>query len=55
MKKIAIMAAIAVALAFTSGVQAQEKKATKNEDSYRLLDLFGDVFERVRADYVEKN
>jgi len=23
-------------------------------DTYRELDLFGDVFERVRADYVEK-
>ncbi len=54
MKKIAIMAVMAFALAFTAGVQAQEKKATKNEDSYRLLDLFGDVFERVRADYVEE-
>ena len=24
------------------------------EDTYRQLNLFGDVFERVRADYVEK-
>ena len=26
---------------------------TANSDTYRLLSLFGDVFERVRADYVE--
>ena len=25
-----------------------------NTDTYRLLNLFGDVFERVRAEYVEK-
>jgi carboxyl-terminal processing protease len=25
-----------------------------NTDLYRQLDLFGDVFERVRSDYVEK-
>ena len=25
-----------------------------SSDTYRHLDLFGDVFERVRADYVEK-
>ena len=31
---------------------AQEDKATQ-EETYRLLRLFGDVFERVRADYVE--
>ncbi len=31
------------------------QSATKpNADLYRQLDLFGDVFERVRADYVEK-
>src|SRR6516165_2883456 len=28
--------------------------ATAASDTYRELDLFGDVFERVRADYVEK-
>ena len=25
-----------------------------NSDTYRQLDLFGEVFERVRADYVEQ-
>src|SRR4030095_2854697 len=29
-------------------------KAAGNADTYRNLNLFGDVFERVRADYVEK-
>ncbi|MCP5367627.1 MAG: S41 family peptidase [Hyphomicrobiales bacterium] len=33
-------------------VQAEEN--TKDVDTYRLLNLFGDVFERVRASYVEK-
>jgi carboxyl-terminal processing protease len=37
---------------------AQEKKAdlglTEQEDTYELLNLFGDVFERVRKDYVEE-
>ena len=34
-----------------SGMSA---KAAGNADTYRQLNLFGDVFERVRADYVEK-
>src|ERR1700745_50697 len=29
-------------------------KAAGNADTYRQLNLFGDVFERVRADYVER-
>jgi len=32
---------------------AQENQAN-NEETYRLLNLFGDVFERVRADFVEE-
>lgn len=40
-----------------AAASAQEKKAdlglTKQEDTYELLNLFGDVFERVRKDYVE--
>ncbi|MBL4615496.1 MAG: S41 family peptidase [Magnetovibrio sp.] len=35
-----------------SGALAQE--AEKPQDTYKLLQLFGDVFERVRGDYVEK-
>src|ERR1700754_5361750 len=34
-----------------SGMSA---KAAASTDTYRQLNLFGDVFERVRADYVEK-
>ncbi|MBT4218444.1 MAG: S41 family peptidase [Rhodospirillaceae bacterium] len=33
--------------------KAEAKKTTKAE-TYRLLNLFGDVFERVRSDYVEE-
>lgn len=36
-----------------SPVKSEEAKQT-SEDTYRLLKLFGDVFERVRADYVEE-
>lgn len=32
---------------------AEDPAATNTEDTYRLLNLFGDVFERVRSDYVE--
>ena len=34
--------------------QTQHAKAQSNEDAYRQLSLFGDVFERVRTDYVEE-
>jgi carboxyl-terminal processing protease len=48
-----LMAAAAV-LAFLA-VPASGIAQTKNSsETYRQLDLFGDVFERVRADYVEK-
>ncbi|MBX5471332.1 MAG: S41 family peptidase [Acetobacteraceae bacterium] len=30
-----------------------ETSSTDNSDTYRMLSLFGDVFERVRADYVD--
>ena len=35
----------------TPAFSADEKK--NDEETYRLLALFGDVFERVRAEYVE--
>ncbi|MEK9724202.1 MAG: S41 family peptidase [Rhodospirillaceae bacterium] len=38
--------------AATPGFAAEESKNTA--DTYQLLNLFGDVFERVRAEYVEK-
>ena len=36
--------------------QQQQRPGTpqSNSDTYRQLDLFGEVFERVRADYVEE-
>src|ERR1700730_1595148 len=37
-------------LLLDAGARAQDAAA----DTYRQLSLFGDVFERVRADYVEK-
>ncbi len=58
MKTRHILAAAAVAFLITpvSGMDAvgAEVTDTKNTaETYRLLNLFGDVFERVRADYVE--
>ena len=35
-------------------IGASAKAAAASADTYRQLNLFGDVFERVRADYVEK-
>ena len=49
--KTALIAAIlTVPLALHEGLKAQEN----DEETYRQLKLFGDVFERVRADYVEE-
>ncbi len=52
---LAAMAAVVLpvlAMVFAGDARAEEK-ADKNAETYRLLGLFGDVFERVRADYVE--
>lgn len=38
----------------TAGTVVGEEKETSIEDTYRQLNLFGDVFERVRAQYVEE-
>ena len=46
---IAIAALIGISLPSQHHANAQS-----NEDAYRQLSLFGDVFERVRADYVEE-
>ena len=54
MKKVfipALIAALAVTLLIGSPAAADTKN---NADTYRLLNLFGDVFERVRAEYVEE-
>lgn len=36
-----------------AGVAFSKEDKKNNADTYRLLNLFGDVFERVRSDYVE--
>jgi carboxyl-terminal processing protease len=51
--RILIIAALAGFL-FSGTTFAQEKeKPSNNVETYRLLDLFGEVFERVRSGYVE--
>jgi len=53
----AACAATIVWLAMPAAMAADKEKAAApqaNSDTYRQLDLFGEVFERVRADYVEE-
>lgn len=54
-RMIATLGAAALAVGvFAWSVPAGAVDAKKNdEETYRLLALFGDVFERVRAEYVE--
>ena len=58
MRKIALLAAGALAGAVATGSVAQFGGAggatAAATDTYRQLNLFGDVFERIRADYVEE-
>ncbi len=42
------------ALAATGGWMSLNQAAASNQDTYRYLNLFGDVFDRVRSDYVEE-
>lgn len=53
MKKALITAIFSAALMVTATNAIAQKKTDKHEETYRLLDLFGDVFERVRGSYVE--
>ncbi|MBM3511843.1 MAG: S41 family peptidase [Alphaproteobacteria bacterium] len=48
MRKVVLAGASALLLAWTGPVAAQ------NSDTYRQLNLFGDVFERIRSDFVEE-
>jgi len=51
----AVHAVVAVTVAFCTAGTSMAAEAKKNSaDTYQLLNLFGDVFERVRAEYVEK-
>ncbi|MDX9861376.1 MAG: S41 family peptidase [Rhodospirillales bacterium] len=49
-----IVAAVIAALASPLAHAQEEDKAGAGADTYQLLNLFGDVFERVRSDYVEE-
>jgi len=51
MKRIALALLFLVSATLAAPVQAAEEKGT---DTYKYLDLFGAVFERVRSGYVEK-
>ena len=42
------------ALAATGGWMSLNQAVASNQDTYRYLNLFGDVFDRVRSDYVEE-
>ncbi|MBL6946092.1 MAG: S41 family peptidase [Rhodospirillales bacterium] len=49
-----LIVAMAAALLVPPFAFAQEADSKNGADTYQLLNLFGDVFERVRADYVEE-
>ncbi len=42
------------AVAASGGWLSLNQASASNQDTYRYLNLFGDVFDRVRADYVEE-
>lgn len=52
-RKVLISAGLSAALALPSVMAFAADKNTNSTETYRLLSLFGDVFERVRNDYVE--
>src|SRR3546814_10735978 len=49
----ALAASAPLPLAWAAPENPKQEQQDKS-DTYRLLELFGDVFERVRADYVEE-
>ncbi len=49
-----LMMGLAGATTFLSVTQTYSATPSQNSELYRQLDLFGDVLERVRSDYVEK-
>jgi carboxyl-terminal processing protease len=56
-RTVLIRAAFVGAIASVSPAYAQEKKEANDStpaDTYEMLNLFGDVFDRVRSDYVEE-
>ncbi len=48
------MAGLAGAATFVNVTQTYSATPTQNSEAFRQLDLFGDVFEKVRGEYVEK-
>ena len=54
-KNLTLLVTVALTSFYFSNAWAQDKTSKqKNENTYQLLNLFGDVFERVRATYVEE-
>ena len=54
-KNLTLLVTVAITTFYLSIAWAQgETSKQKNENTYQLLYLFGDVFERVRATYVEE-
>ena len=54
-KNLTLLVTVALTSFYFSIAWAQDKTSKqKNENTYQLLNLFGDVFERVRATYVEE-
>jgi carboxyl-terminal processing protease len=51
-RALALAGLLTFTVPFAVGAQTADKKA--DPDTFRMLNLFGDVFERVRADYVER-
>jgi carboxyl-terminal processing protease len=51
--RILIIAVMAGFLISGTAFAQEKKKSENNAETYRLLDLFGEVFERVRSGYVE--
>jgi carboxyl-terminal processing protease len=49
-----LMTGLAGATTFLNVTQTYSATTSQNSELYRQLDLFGDVLERVRSDYVEK-
>lgn len=49
-----MLTAVAAVALLISSVAFAEEKSESHAETYELLNLFGDVFERVRSDYVEE-
>ena len=51
---LSLLAVTAVIATASPGTSAEKDKEKDRSETYKLLELFGDVFERVRSDYVEQ-